>query len=184
MYCIDILIEEHNIIKLFISIARRICFDIFDNKKISKKDLKIIVDFCIEYIDNIHHKKEEEILFDEMIKQLGKISEKTIKGGMIIEHNFGRFFVNEISNSKIILETDYTTKNKIKFISNMWTYCDLIERHIEKEDNAIYIFAQKNLSTETLKMLNEKTEKFEKRVKDKKTEYINIINNLYLKYMN
>lgn len=53
----------------------------------------------------------------------------------------------------------------------------MLYRHIEKEDDVVYKFAERNLSKETLKKLNEDCKRVENEAKENgiQDKYINLI---------
>jgi hemerythrin-like domain-containing protein len=46
-------------------------------------------------------------------------------------------------------------------MSNSLSYAELLTRHIDKENNILYPYAEKNLNSETLKKIDEETLSFE-----------------------
>ena len=65
MYCIDVLLEEHDRITDFIAVARNACCSIIEGNDIPLEDLNKMLNFGKVYADNLHHKKEEDILFTD-----------------------------------------------------------------------------------------------------------------------
>jgi len=71
----------------------------------------------------------------------------------------------------------------VDIIANAIAYTDLLNRHIYKEDNAIYTFAEKKLSAESLNYVEEECEKFEKAAADEgvQQKYLKILEKLEAK---
>ena len=62
------------------------------------------------------------------------------------------------------------------------SYTHLLERHIEKENNVIYKFAQRELKDEILKEIDIECLKYEEENEDVKKKYIKIVGDLEKKY--
>lgn len=180
MYCIDVLLEEHDRITDFIVAARNACCNIIDGNNVDLEDLKKMLEFGKNYADNLHHKKEEDILFDAMVNEVGGPAQKMIQSGMLVEHNLGRLYLSELE--KAIDNFTHSTKIKLKIITNLSAYCDLLERHIVKENGVAYPFGQRTLSNQTLERLNRETEQFENDTKKDREYHLNVLNELKQKY--
>lgn len=180
MYCIDVLLEEHDRITDFIVAARNACCNIIDGNNVDLEDLKKMLEFGKNYADNLHHKKEEDILFDAMVNEVGGPAQKMIQNGMLVEHNLGRLYLSELE--KAIDNFTHSTKIKLQIITNLSAYCDLLERHIVKENGVAYPFGQRTLSNQTLERLNRETEQFENDTKNDREYYLNVLNGLKQKY--
>ncbi|MGF7059404.1 hemerythrin domain-containing protein [Brassicibacter mesophilus] len=184
MNSIDILVNEHKNIKKILKIVRKICLSIVEGIEIPYDDLYSIIDFIRNYADKYHHGKEEDMLFKDMDAEL---SEKIGKGpiqGMFIEHDYGRSFVRELEAA---LKAHQAGNNEatIDIIANAVGYANLLNKHIDKEDNMIYKFASNNLKKETLKKLDRQFETFEetKQHIEVKKKYIELVNKLEEKYI-
>lgn len=162
MYGIDILVDEHkNIIKAT-NLIERECVNIINGKDVDIKFFRECIEFCRNYADKHHHGKEEKILFKVMTEKLGKAAEKLIRYGMLVEHDLGRFHIGELLNALEVYEKEPSSEVKLAIITNAMQYAYLLRRHIEKEDNVVYSFADRNLSDELKESINEETKEFEK----------------------
>lgn len=181
---IDILVNEHGNIKKILKVIRKICVSILEGKEVPNDDLALIIDFIRNYADKYHHGKEEDMLFKDMATELvDKIGPGPIQG-MLIEHDYGRGFVRELEAA---LKTYKEGNNDVKvdIIANAMGYANLLEKHIFKEDNMLYRYAQNNLSEETLNKLDKEFKNFEKDKKhlEIKEKYLNLVEELEKKYM-
>jgi hemerythrin-like domain-containing protein len=114
---------------------------------------------------------------------LGKLAENLITHGMLVEHDYGRFYMSELTEAlKRVKNGD--EESKLDLISNAIGYTNLLERHIAKENNAVYSFGAKNLSKEIMDDINTKSEEFEKAAEEKGTQkyYLDLLNKLDEKY--
>ncbi|ETI89870.1 MAG: hypothetical protein Q607_CBUC00100G0001, partial [Clostridium butyricum DORA_1] len=87
-------------------------------------------------------------LFNKMVENLGVLGEKLVKHGMLVEHDFGRLYVKNLEEAlKKVKAGD--EEAKLDLIANAISYCDLLTRHIDKEDRVVYTFAKRELKEET-----------------------------------
>ncbi len=145
----ELLVDEHKHIKRMLVVMRKFCARILNGEPVEYDDFYKIIDFVRNYADKHHHGKEEQLLFTSMTENLGPLAEKLIRHGMNVEHDLGRLHVMDLEEAvKRVQAGD--TEAKLDLIANAISYTHLLNRHIEKEDNAVYVFAQKNLPGEVL----------------------------------
>lgn len=72
----------------------------------------------------------------------------------------------------------------IRGIANAIGYCDLLNRHINKEDNAIYNFAKRSLSEDLINKIEKSCSEVEPEAEEKNTQnnYIRVLNELEIKW--
>lgn len=177
MNYIELMIEEHNNIKRMLSVIRKYCYKVLKDEKVDYQDFFILIDFVRNYADKHHHGKEEKILFDRMIKELGPTAEKLVKNGMFVEHDMGRLYMQEleVALNKVLNGED---EARLDVIANAISYTHLLYRHIEKEDNVVYQFAQRHLSSETQQILEQECNQFEQEAKNTQLKYLALINDM------
>lgn len=153
MNAIELMVEEHKIIKRMLVVTRKFCIKVLNNEEIDYNDFNRIIDFVRNYADKHHHSKEELILFKKMSDILGERIAKGPIMGMLTEHDLGRLF---IGNLEVALKKFQAGDNdsRVDIIANAIAYTDLLYRHIDKEDTAIYTFAQRSLSKEQLEEID------------------------------
>ena len=181
MNAIELMNEEHKNILRIIKVVRKVCFNIMKGTEINYKDLEDIIEFIRNYADSHHHKKEEDILFNRITENLGQLGEKLVKHGMLVEHDYGRLYISNLVES-IEKVKGGDEEAKLDVIANAISYTHLLERHIEKENNVIYKFAQRELKDEILKEIDIECFKYEEENKDVKNKYIRIVESLEEKY--
>lgn len=174
MYGIEVLLEEHRNILKFNDFLRKMCCGIIDGDVVDVRIFRECIEFGRNYADHQHHGKEEKVLFDVMLKQLGSVAEKLIKNGMLVEHDLGRLYLMELENAITRYECSQVTENKMDIIVNAVAYGALLKRHIEKEDSVVYTFAERSLSEETKNLVDETTRRMEEDAENKqiKEKYI------------
>ena len=149
MNSIELMMEEHKLIKRMLVVVRKFSIKVLNNEEVDYNDFNIVIDFVRNYADKHHHNKEEVILFKKMGEVLGERIANGPIMGMLVEHDLGRLFMR---NLEVALEKFQAgdSDSRVDIIANAIAYTDLLNRHIDKEDTAIYTFAQKRLSVEQL----------------------------------
>ncbi len=184
MNSIELMVKEHDNILRMLRVVRNACFNVLKGEEIKFDDFDKMIDFIKGYADEHHHGKEEKFLFKEMEQNLGKLGQNLITHGMLVEHDYGRFHVQELKAAlQRVKEGD--EESKLDVISNAIGYTSLLERHITKENNAVYNFGEKNLPEEIMDRVNKLSEEFEKSAEEKGIQkyYLDILNELERKYL-
>jgi hemerythrin-like domain-containing protein len=181
---IKLMVEEHKYIKRMLLVIRKASYGIVKGENINFDDFFAIIDFVRNYADNHHHGKEEKLLFTKMVDEIGDVAEVLVKYGMHVEHDLGRLFMRDLEEALIKVKNG-DDEAKIDVISNAVSYTHLLTRHINKEDNTVYTFAQRKLSKETLNTINIQCEAFEKEEEEKQVQhnYIMLLESLEKKYL-
>ncbi|GAA0078426.1 hemerythrin domain-containing protein [Clostridium sp. CTA-5] len=182
MNAIDIMMEEHRYIGRMLNVVRKACFKLLKEDEVNYEDVYLMIDFIKNYADGHHHNKEEIILFNRMVENLGALGEKTIKHGMLVEHDLGRLYIKNLEEALENLKNG-DEEAKLDVIANAISYTHLLKRHIEKEDNVIYKFAQRELKTDILENIDKECVDYENQNVSIRNENINILENLEKKYL-
>lgn len=185
MYGIELLISEHENIKRMAVVMRAASRYVLDGGELVVEDFDCMVDFVRNYADKHHHRKEENILFDYMKKDLGAVAEKLITHGMMVEHDLGRLYMMDLDYALRSYEKEPNQDAKLDIITNTTGYTYLINRHIDKENTVVFSFGEKNLSEESLNIVNEKTRAMETEASNDgvQNKYMSILKNLEEKYI-
>lgn len=153
---VERLVDDHKKILKFINSFEKELIKFMKEDKFSIEDFQDDIVFIRTFADKEHHKREEHILFKYMMENLGEIAENLIRYGMYVEHDLGRFYISEFEKSILSYDKEENLEDKLKILSFGEAYCNLLRRHIEKEDKVVYLFAEKSLSEELFdKMLKE-----------------------------
>lgn len=156
------LIKEHGAIKVMLSIMNKIAENIRIEKVVETTDIEKIVDFLKTFADKCHHGKEENALFPALVlagipKEGGPI------GVMLYEHTLGRGYIKEISASTEKFKAG--NSESIQLIANsLSNYINLLQSHIQKEENVLFPMADKVLSNLVQDDVYEQFEKIEEEV--------------------
>lgn len=157
---IALMVEEHKNIKRMLKVIRRACLGVINGKDINFDDFEKMIDFVRNYADKHHHGKEEKILFNKMVDEIGGAAEKLVKFGMLVEHDFGRMYMRDLEEALGKVKNG-DEEAKLDVIANAVSYTNLLSRHIDKEDNVAYPFAKREFCEGTLEKINIECNSFE-----------------------
>ena len=182
MNAIEILIEEHNNIKVLLDIVRKANLNLINGEKVNDEDFRNIIYFIRNYADSHHHQKEEIFLFNRMVDEIGPTAEKLVKHGMLVEHDLGRLYIKQLEEA-LDKYKEGNEEFKLDIIGNAFSYTDLLSRHIFKEDNVAYKFAERELSKELIDKINKECLEFEDKNNNVKEKCLDILEKLKKKYL-
>lgn len=196
MYGVEILVSEHDYILRMAKVMKAASLQVMNGRTLEVADFDSMVDFVRNYADKHHHQKEEKILFEYMKKELGKVATNLITHGMLVEHDLGRLYMTQLDQAL----RNYKQPNpdpskaydqvkideaKLDIITNTTAYTYLITRHIGKENEVVFTYGEKNLTTESIYAVNEQTKKMENEASSQgiQDKYLTLLKNLEEKYL-
>lgn len=182
MSAIELMKNEHEYIKRMLSVVRNMCMEFIDNDKLEYEDFLNVIDFIRNFADGHHHNKEEIILFNRMVDNIDTIGEKLITHGMLVEHDLGRLYISNLEKSLEQFKLGYY-EAKLDIIANAVSYTNLLSSHIDKEDRVIFEFANRELDRDILDVVDRECDKYEFENRQIREKYINLLENLELKYL-
>jgi len=148
MTVIEELKAEHEAVLLTIRILEQITSKLEDGQTIDLRHLDQILEFLQVFVDKCHHGKEERVLFPAM-EEAGIPREGGPIGAMLYEHERGRSFVQGLRSGV----EDYRVGKDdaiAKITENAKNYGRLLVAHIDKENNVLYVMAERVLSTDKM----------------------------------
>lgn len=175
----DVLRNEHIYIKKVLAGIRKQCISIVNGGEVKPEIFEKIIDFVRNYADKYHHQKEENHLFNIMADQLvNDIGAGPIEG-MLTEHDFGRSYIYELEQA-LKRYRNGDMDSKVDIVANAMGYEQLLTKHIDKEDNAIFNLAERKLDPAILDKLEKDFEGIEeiKENEDIRNKYIEFANSL------
>lgn len=173
----DVLRNEHVYIKKVLAGIRKQCILIVNGEKVNLVLFAQIIDFVRNYADKYHHQKEENHLFNVMSEQLAKDIGTGPILGMLSEHDFGRAFIYELEQALRRYENG-DLDARVDIIGNAIAYEQMLLKHIDKEDNAIFNLAERSLSHDIFRKLDKDFEDIEAVTENEK------IRNKYIEFAN
>lgn len=185
MNSIEVLVEEHKNISRMLVLVKNASYGILRGEEIPYDDFGEMIDFIRNYADGHHHGKEEAFLFKEMVDHLGPLGNKLVTHGMLIEHDWGRLFIQELVSALELVKSGDDFK-KIDVIANAVGYANHLQRHIDKENSVVFPFAQRQLPPEVMEKVEIDTANFEKKAIENATpsHFLEILDRLEKKYTN
>ena len=135
--------DEHEGIKVMLSILEQVCQQLEVKGSLHKEHFEDILDFLKVFVGKCHHGKEETLLFPALIT-LGVPEEGPI-ATMRHEHEMGRRYVKAMSEvfDAYSAGDEFSAKDIIK---NAYGYISLLSAHIEKENVVLFVIADSHLS--------------------------------------
>ncbi len=133
------LIEEHEGIRLMLSILESFIKKAEAGEEIDINHLESMIDFIKTFADKCHHGKEEEILFPAMV-EAGMNKEAGPIAVMLTEHDQGRAFVKGLTEAYNSYKSG-NIKALTEIIENSKGYIFLLRNHIDKENNILFRMA-------------------------------------------
>jgi len=136
------LMTEHKTIRLMLNVMSSISDNIKNKKVFYTNDVEQIVDFLSVYVNKCHRNKEETVFFPALL--LSKHPFKNI-GLIINEHSIGKGYLDEILCCVVNCKLGSTFSGE-RIADCMANYVQLIDNHINKEENDFFPLANKALS--------------------------------------
>jgi hemerythrin-like domain-containing protein len=115
-----------------------------------------VIYFLKIFADKCHHGKEENYLFKELVNK-GIANEDGPVGVMLQEHAQGRDYIAHMAES-------VDNQDISGFNSAAIQYRDLLRRHIDKENNVLFMMADKVLDEQSQSLMFEQFEQYEESV--------------------
>ncbi len=154
---IDDLKHEHEAILFSLKILKGMVDKLSMGNDEVREDLLRYSGFLKEFVDKCHHGKEEGILFPAMIKA-GMPEKGSPITVMLAEHDQGRGFVK-------MMETAIPSKRNASGVAkSAEDYSVLLRNHIEKENNILFVMAEKIIKADALDQIYAAFEAHEEKV--------------------
>ncbi|WP_089610629.1 hemerythrin domain-containing protein [Dehalobacterium formicoaceticum] len=150
------LINEHNSILHVLEILDKMMAD-----QTKAEDLKLryydeLVYFLKIFADKCHHGKEENYLFKELISK-GDVSVGGSVSELLQEHDLARSYIGQMNQA-------LAEKSLVEFNKAAVQYRDLLRNHIDKENNDLFVIADRLFDDAFQDEMFEKFEQFEEEV--------------------
>lgn len=154
----EVLRTEHREIGIMLEICN-ICAGRIQKGDLAELDtIAKAVDFFRDFTDGCHHKKEEDILFPLLAEKNNPELDASINA-LLDEHVQGRKLVKLIN--KNLGEVQNNAGDTTLLAGSITGYTALLEKHIAREDNALFTMAESILKPCEQKQLYEKFETLE-----------------------
>jgi hemerythrin-like domain-containing protein len=151
---------EHDAVQLTLRILDKIYQKIEKSGEIiDLQHLDELLEFFKVFVDKCHHGKEEELLFPAL-KNVAVGNGDGLIEELLDEHQQGREYVQAM-NAALAQYTKGDRTAVDEFVKNAREYINLLGKHIDKENNALFPLAEKHLSESEQAKLVEGFERIE-----------------------
>jgi hemerythrin-like domain-containing protein len=154
MTATDDLRAEHEGILRMLAILNAVSERIHAGKSVPVAQLEGILDFLKVFADKCHHGKEEDILFPAL-EAAGMPREGGPIGVMLHEHTLGRGHIRDMGAA--LAGGD----GQAAFAAPAQAYVELLTQHIAKENDVLFVMAEKLLGIPALTQMHEPFERLE-----------------------
>jgi hemerythrin-like domain-containing protein len=175
--------DEHEDIKLMLSVMERIINKLNNGEVLDIEYMGKAIDFITGFADKCHHGKEEEVLFPALIMK-GMSADTGPIATLLNEHQQGRALVKDLSDAFDNFK-NRNSKALHKIVDNALNYIILLRGHIAKENEVLFRMADRLLNEIEQNEIAEIFEKIEveKIGLGKHEEYRHLLQNLKLFYL-
>lgn len=140
-----ILRKEHDAILKMLDATEEVIRRIDAGGKIKPETLNNLIEFFRLFADKCHHGKEEDLHFP-LLESRGTARVAGPTGVMLHEHEVGRALVREMA---VAAEACSRCENaQPQWARAARGYVDLLRQHISKENNILFVMAEKLLTAE------------------------------------
>lgn len=102
------------------------------------------IDFFRNFADRCHHGKEERLLFVQLVEK-GIPKDGGPIGMMLAEHDLGRSRIRGMDDALQRLQAGHQEAAG-DLVAHALAYADLLSNHIQKEDNVLFVLADRVLT--------------------------------------
>ncbi len=141
---LDELKMEHQTVKMTLRVLETLCRRMEQpGEVVDVHHIDQLLEFFSVFVDKCHHGKEEELLFPAL-EAVGIRREGGPIGVMLAEHERGREYVRKM-NARFTEYRAGEASGGPGFIGEARGYIDLLNQHIDKEDNVLFPIAERQL---------------------------------------
>lgn len=178
MHPLEHLAKEHRLIAKAVSVTKNFRDEVSAGGPIKPQRYWLIVDFWSTYADIVHHGKEEQHLFPAIIEQTTSPELNDTIDKLVEEHMYLLAYITELRRfARPMFTGDRPARERvIKCLDN---YIELIQPHIQLEDDELFPAAFKLLSKTEMDRLAKEFKAMDTRTGPKVQSYYgNLVNKL------
>ena len=155
----EVLRQEHEVILKMLDATEELARQLTAGRRVEPRVLDGLQEFLRLFADQCHHGKEEDLLFPKL-EQKGMPRQAGPIGVMLIEHDQGRAWIRQMMQASAAY-----AQGRPEAPSN-WAnaargYAALLRDHIAKENNILFVMAERMLSPEEQSELSAQFERAE-----------------------
>jgi hemerythrin-like domain-containing protein len=155
----DTLREEHEAILEMLDVAEETARNLHRRHPVPPETLSGLLEFLCTFADRCHHGKEEEHLFP-LLERKGVPRSGGPVGVMLSEHEQGRALIRQMSDAAAGYAAGQTAAG-LRWADAALVYVELLRAHIAKENNILFVMADRLLTGTEHEELSEAFERVE-----------------------
>jgi len=155
----SILRKEHDAILKMLEAAEEVARQLRGGQKVAPHVLDGLLEFLQLFADRCHHGKEEDLLFPTL-ESKGMPRMGGPIGVMLHEHDLGRSLIRQMTEASKAYAGGATDAGP-QWAGAAVEYSRLLQEHIYKENNILFVMAEQMLSDEEQRQLAAQFEKVE-----------------------
>ena len=154
-----ILRKEHDAILKMLTATEAAAHRIQSGGTVPTETLEGLIEFFRLFADRCHHGKEEDLLFP-LLQEKGMPRAGGPIGVMLAEHDQGRSLIKQMADASEAYQAGATGSGS-PWAEAARGYCTLLRGHIDKENDVLFVMAERMLSPAEQGELAESFEKIE-----------------------
>jgi hemerythrin-like domain-containing protein len=151
--------KDHDAILKMLDATEEVAGQLRDGKQVAPDTLSGLLEFFQLFADRCHHGREEDLLFP-LLESKGMARMGGPIGVMLHEHELGRDLVRQMKESAQSYAGGDTAAGA-RWAAAAMGYVPLLREHIFKENNVLFMMAERMLSDEEQRTLAIEFEKAE-----------------------
>ena len=159
MTATETLRHEHEAILRMLDATEEVAHQLQAGVPVEPRILDGLLEFFRLFADQCHHGKEEDLLFPKL-QEKGMPRETGPIGVMLLEHDQGRAFVRQMSGAAAGYAKGQPASGA-RWSAAASGYASLLREHIDKENNILFVMAERMLTPEEQRELARQFESVE-----------------------
>jgi hemerythrin-like domain-containing protein len=155
----EVLRQEHEAILKMLDAAEELARQLVAGRRVEPRVLDGLHEFLRLFADQCHHGKEEDLLFPKL-EQKGMPRQAGPIGVMLLEHDQGRAWIRQMMQASAAYAQG-RPEAPASWANAARGYTALLRDHIAKENQILFVMAERMLSPEEQSELSAQFEKVE-----------------------
>ncbi len=140
----EILRNEHDAILRMLDATEEVAHRLSRRERVEPQILENLLEFFRLFADRCHHGKEEDLLFP-LLEKKGMPRSGGPISIMLMEHDHGRSFVRLMAQESQLYSTGNADAG-VRWAAAAVQYVELLREHIAKENEVLFVMAERMLS--------------------------------------
>jgi hemerythrin-like domain-containing protein len=155
----QVLRHEHEAILKMLGASEEVARRLGRGEQVEPQTLDSLQEFFQLFADRCHHGREEDLLFP-LLEKKGFRREGGPIGVMLLEHERGRSLIRQMAEAAMAYKAGERSTGK-QWAEAAAGYAALLRAHIDKENNVLFVMAERALTSAEQTDLAERFEKLE-----------------------